>query len=211
MCTVSSICGLFYYVCARDCLYVFMCELVSICILFHSSVLAVWWSLKHGNPGIISYPVPLWSTNGNPVSAKQRNLPHTNTHAHFTYSHRFLTPHMFLSKAYKITCTNAQILHRNINIHAVAYTHLYLHKHTHTYQIGRAVGGFSRLWKAEQFSFQVWRFLPLYPSYINYYDLYFKIVNELFKYFLENTDITTHRQRWVPDDAEQSRHSGSSD
>lgn len=141
MCTVSSICRLSYYVCARDYVYVFMCELVSICILFHSSVLAVWWSLKHGNPGIISYPVPLWSTNGNPVSAQQRNWPHTNTHAHFTYSHGFLTRHMFLTKAHKITCTNAQILHKKINTHAVAHTHSYLHKHRHTYQIGRAVGG----------------------------------------------------------------------
>lgn len=91
MCTSQPICG-YVYICMLvwgcDCMYMSMCELVSICILFRSSVLVVWWSLKHGNPGLISYPIPLWSTNGDPGNLRlelaqgwnYRTRTPTNTH-----------------------------------------------------------------------------------------------------------------------------------
>lgn len=99
MCTVGPSC-VYFYICMLMCecgsLYVSMFELVSICILFHSSVCTVWWSLKHGNPGIISYLSPLWSTNenpGGPLLRRRRITRHTLTqtrmhsYAHFTFTH----------------------------------------------------------------------------------------------------------------------------
>lgn len=63
-----------------------MFELVSICSMFHSSGLAVWWSLKHGNPGINSSVIPLWSTNGDSggllLQFAQDTLSHRQTCTH---------------------------------------------------------------------------------------------------------------------------------
>lgn len=99
MCTFLHICML---VCGCDCMYVCICELASTCILFRPSVLAVWWSLKHGNPGIISYAIPLLSTNGDPgslllESAQGRNY---RTHIHTdiqTQTHIYIRTHMLIS------------------------------------------------------------------------------------------------------------------
>lgn len=143
MCTVRPICG-YFYICMLvygcDCMYVLMHELVSICIRFYSSVLDVWWSLKHGNPGIISYTVPLWSTMGDSsartcTGEELQELTPTNTHAH---SHRFLSdmsPHMFTLTVkhthVPCVCTNTHKCTPFPNIHTSSiHTCIYINIHT---------------------------------------------------------------------------------
>lgn len=145
MYTAGSNC-VYFYICMLlrecGCIYVSMWELVSICILFCSSVLAVWWSLKHGNPGIISYPIPLWLTNGNPGGlllqfAQERNYgthAHTETHIHtcsfyiFTKTlnwHEFPScSHYTHSKTHKFTYTCQQTQRPCIlkHTHCLPYT-----------------------------------------------------------------------------------------
>lgn len=104
MCTLRSICVYFYMHCAAcgcDCEYVFTFDLVSICILFRSSKLAAWWSLKHGNPGLICSVSPRWSTNGNPgglqlhLAQRWNYRIHTHTDMYSMHIADFSVPYLF--------------------------------------------------------------------------------------------------------------------
>lgn len=137
MCTLQPFLHMWMLVCDCECMRVSICELASTCILFRSSMLAVWWSLKHGNPAIISYAIPLLSTNGDPgglllESAQGRNYRlhiHTDTHIYVqTLTCPFysdMSIHMFSHTQWNISkmCT-----------YTLSSIHICIFINTHTYK-----------------------------------------------------------------------------